>query len=141
MSVNEEELQASIEKCLEESDKAANGNHKSEDTEKTAALFLSTSLKLSYYMEEIEFNQKTAKNEIARIEAEKYSQLKDATLDKKMTEATLANFVAKDPDVVEVKRTSARAEAALKKWTYLINNLKDGHIFFRGINKTNKSWE
>jgi hypothetical protein len=136
-----EKLQESVEQCIQASYDVSQGTHNPEHNERVAALFLTTLLKLSQYMEEVELSQKTLKNEVSRVEAEKYIALKSETFDKKLTEAALTNYVAKDPDVLAMKKEAAQAESSLKKWTYMINNLKDGHIFFRALNnKTNKEW-
>ena len=96
-------------------------------------------MKLALYIEDIEFKTRMSKNEISRIEAEKYFEYKLLNVDKKITESALTNFVCKDKDVLEAKNLNSKLEAEHKKWIYLLNILKDSHIFFRNLAK-NKSW-
>ena len=80
------------------------------------------------------------KNEIARIEGEKYFIYKTSGNEKsKITENMLTNHVAKEPEIVATKLECAKQEATLKKWNYVLNTLKDAHVYFRNVSK-NKTW-
>lgn len=137
MLTNEQDVEQLITECLSETEVARREKYDGEKAERTAALFLSAQLKLSYFIEDIELGSKLAKNEVSRVEAEKYFHYKSDT-DKKLTEVALTQLVAKDPDVILVKKECAEAEARYKKWNYVLSVLKDSHIFFRTIGK--KQW-
>lgn len=128
-----------IEQCFEAIQSASREKYDAVEAEKIAALFLVAQMKLSFLMEEIEMKAKNAKNEIVRIEGEKYFDYKNSSFDKKITENMLTNYVAKEVDIVKAKIECAQQESALKKWGYLLGVLKDGHIYFRNIGKT-KTW-
>ncbi len=127
-----------IEKCFKEIEAASRAKYDSDAADKTAALFLSAQIKLSMIIEDVEFKAKNAKNEIERVEGEKYFEYKNST-DKKITENMLVNSIAKEPEVVSIKKECASQEANLKKYIYILNALKDGHVYFRNLSK-NKSW-
>jgi len=128
-----------IEKCFNEMQEASRIKYDADRADKTAALFLMAQMKLSFLIEEVEMKAKNAKNEITRIEGEKYFEYKTTNTDKKVTENMITNFVAKEPDIVNTRRECAAFEATLKKWNYILGSLKDGHIFFRNLSK-NKTW-
>ncbi len=128
-----------IEKCFDAMQAASREKYDAVEADKIAALFLVAQMKLSFLMEDIEMKSKNAKNEIIRLEGEKYFDYKIQNMDKKITENMLVNYVAKEPDIVKVKIECAQHESALKKWNYLLGTLKDGHIYFRNIGK-NKTW-
>jgi len=130
-----------IDKCMSEIEKAAEEKLDPDNAEKVAALFLYVQLKLANLIEQVELKAKQAKNEVSRVESEKYFECKNssAASDKKITEATLTNYVLKDADVTQSKKDAAELESELKKWNYIINILKDGHVFFRNLSK--KAWQ
>ena len=134
------EIETIIASCLDETTQASRSKYDSEKAEKTAALFLVAQLKISSLIEDLEMTSKQTKNEVSRIEAEKYFEYKMDNSDKKVTEGVLENYVAKHKDVMEAKKNAAMSEAALKKWTFIINTLKDGHLYFRNVSK-NKTWQ
>jgi hypothetical protein len=129
-----------IEKCFSETEAASLNKYDSEKADRTAALFLTAQMKLSFLIEDSEMSAKNSKNEIARLEGEKYFEYKVDNADKKITENMIVNYVAKNPDIVTAKTECAKHEARLKKWNYLLNTLKDGHVYFRNLSK-NKSWQ
>jgi hypothetical protein len=133
------DVESIITECLEAMKTASRDRYDSEEADKTAALFLVAQMKLSFLVEEIEIKTKGSKNDISRVEAEKYFEYKNDNSDKKVTENMIVNSVAKDPDVVQSKQDFIRQEATLKKWNYILNILKDGHVYFRNIGK-NKTW-
>ncbi len=128
-----------IEKCFTEMEEASRSKYDADIADQTAALFLVAQMKLSLLIEDAELKVKNSKNEIIRLEGEKYFDYKIANADKKITENMLSSYVAKEPDIVRVRTENASAEANYKKWNYILNVLKDGHIFFRNLSK-NKTW-
>lgn len=133
------DVESLIEECLTEMSDASREKYDAEKADRTAALFLKTQMKLSYLIEDIEMKSKNAKNEITRIEGEKYFEYKMQNDKIKITENMLSNHVNKDNDIVNAKIDCAKYESGLKKWNYLLGILKDGHIFFRNLSK-NKNW-
>jgi len=135
-------IESVIETCFSEMEAASLDKYDSDKADKTAALFLTAQMKLSFLIEEIEMKAKHAKNEITRIEGEKYFELKTGGVGEKspkITENMLASYVAKNPDIVAAKLECSKQEATLKKWNYIMNVLKDGHVYYRNLSK-NKSW-
>ena|ERR1700723_1900826 len=128
-----------IEECFNEINASSREKYDSDKADRTAALFLAAQMKLSFLIEDIELRARQAKNEITRIEGEKYFEIKIAGGDKKITENALLSALAKEPDIVASKLECAKQEASLKKWIYVLNTLKDSHIYFRNLSK-NKSW-
>jgi hypothetical protein len=128
-----------IERCFTQLQTASREKYDTEEADKTAALFLVAQMKLSFIIEDIELKAKNAKNEIERIEGEKYFEFKTTNSDKKTTENMLVNYVSKSPDIVNAKKECATQEANLKKYLYILNALKDGHIYFRNLSKS-KTW-
>jgi hypothetical protein len=136
--IDDSEIESLIKKCLEEISEAKLGNYDVDRAERTAALFLEASIKLSMLIEGIEFSAKHSKNEIERIAAEKYMEIKTANADKKITETAVTQLLAGQAEVIDSKRQSARDEATLKKWNNILNILKDSHVYFRGIGRKDK---
>ena len=135
------DVESEIERCFAEMRSASRDKYDADQADRTAALFLVAQMKLSFLIEEVEMKAKSAKNEIVRIEGEKYFEYKTASIEKKekTTENLMASYVAKEPDIVKAKAECATQEANLKKWNYLLGVLKDGHIYFRNLSK-NKTW-
>lgn len=133
------DLQTTIESCLEQMTQASISKYDSEKADKTAALFLIAQMKLSALIEDIELKAKQSKNEISRLEGEKYFEFKINGNDKKITENMMSSYLAKEPDIVNAKNENAQHEANLKKYNYIMSTLKDGHVYFRNIGK-NKNW-
>lgn len=129
-----------IEQCFDEMSTASREKYDSDRADRTASLFLTAQMKLSLLIEDIEMKARHAKNEITRLEGEKYFEYKTSNTDKKITENMLTNYIAKSEDIVNAKVEAAKFESTLKKWTYVLNILKDGHIYFRNIGK-NKGWQ
>jgi len=132
------DVEPTMEFCFEELDAASRDKYDSERADKTAASFLVAQFKLAFYIEEVEMQARGAKNEVSRIEAEKYYDFKVNGTEKK-TENMIASFVAKEPEIVDAKNEHAKQESNLKKLNNLLAILKDGHIYFRNIGK-NKAW-
>jgi hypothetical protein len=138
--IDHSDTEAVIEQCFNEISAASRETYDSAKADRTAALFLTAQMKLSFLIEEVELSSKQAKNEIVRVEGEKYFECKEAGQDKKITENMITNYVAKHPDIVNAKTECAKQEAALKKWGFILNSLKDGHIYFRNLAK-GKIWQ
>lgn len=133
------DMETLIEDCFNEISLASREKYDSDKADRTAALFLMAQMKLSFVIEEVEMKAKNAKNEISRIEGEKYFEHLTTTSGKKPTEAAITSGVNKEPEVVKAKADNAEFESNLRKWNYLLNSLKDGHIYFRNLSK-NKTW-
>lgn len=133
------DIETTIETCFSKLQKASSETLDSQDADKTAALFLVAQFKVSSLIEEVEMKARNSKNEISRIEGEKYFFYKTSNVEKKLTENTLSSYIAKEPDIVQAKTDCAQHESNLKKWNYILGVLKDGHIYFRNLGKT-KSW-
>jgi hypothetical protein len=133
------DIEKLIEECFAEISASSREKYDTDKADRTAALFLAAQMKLSFLIEEIELHARQAKNEITRIEGEKYFEFKMGAGDKKITENMLASYVAKDTDIVSAKQAAAQQESALKKWNYVLSTLKDSHIYFRNLSK-GKSW-
>lgn len=141
MKTNKEEFESMVENCFTELSSAYKEKYDIEKAEKTAALFLSTQMQLALFIEDIELKARHSKNEIERIEAIKYFEVKNDAVDgKKITEAALKQFIAKDADVINAKKANSEAEAELKKFNYLMSSLKDGVYFFRSLGKNKGIW-
>jgi hypothetical protein len=136
------DIESVIEGCFSEMEAASRDKYDSDKADRTAALFLTAQMKLSFLIEEIEMKAKQSKNEITRIEGEKYFEFKTGGAGEKapkITENMLTSYVAKDPDIVAAKLECSKQEATLKKWNYISNVLQNSHIYFRNIGK-NKGW-
>jgi hypothetical protein len=133
------DIETIIEECFNEISASSRMKYDSDKADRTAALFLMAQMKLSFLIENVEFGAKQAKNEVTRIEGEKYFDYKMSAIDKKITENMITSHVAKESDIVAAKLECAKQEAALKKWNYLLNTLKDSHIYFRNLSKS-KTW-
>jgi hypothetical protein len=133
------EIESTVESCFKEMHNASLQKYDADKADRTAALFLITQMRLSSLIEDVEMKAKNAKNEITRIEAEKYFEYKTNNSDKKITENMLLNYIAKDSDIIKTKKECVQYETNYKKWTYILGTLKDGHIYFRNLGK-NKNW-
>lgn len=140
MKTNKEEFEEMIGKCFAELSTARKEKYDADKAVNTASLFLEAQMLLAFFIADIELQASHFKNEIERIESIVYFRIKDETLGKKPTEATLVHFVAKDPEVIAARRASAEGQAELKKYNYLMSSLKEGHIFFRNIGKAKGPW-
>jgi hypothetical protein len=134
MKIEKEQFEALAEKCFVELLKASTEKYDSEKAERTAALLLTAQMQLAFYIEDCDLRARHSKNEISRIEAVKYYEIKNAQLGKQ-TEMMLANAVAKDADVIAARRINAEAEADVKKLNYLMSTFKDSTYFFRSMSK------
>jgi hypothetical protein len=137
--IDHSDLEKVVEECFIELASSSRDKYDTDKADRTAALFLVAQMKLSFLIEEVELRARQAKNEITRIEGEKYFDFKISSGDKKITENMLTNYLAKEPDIVACKLECAKQEAALKKWNYVLSTLKDSHIYFRNLSK-NKTW-
>lgn len=133
------DIEKMIDECFEELTQSSRQKYDADKADRTAALFLCAQMKLSLLIESVELMAKQAKNEITRIEGEKYFEFKTASGEKKITENMTTSHIAKDADIVAAKFECAKHEATLKKWTYILSTFKDSHIYFRNLSK-NKTW-
>lgn len=141
MKTNKEEFEDLVEKCYLELSLAYKETYSPEKAEKTAAMFLAAQMQLAFFITSIERDAKFSKAEIERIGAEKYFEVKDNSIsEKKITEATLQNMVAKNEEVIKAKKLNCEIEAELKKYGYIMSSLKDGHHYFKMIAKANSEW-
>lgn len=138
MKTNKEDFEGLISKCFSELTLASQEKYDADKAERTAAMFLAAQVQLAFFIADVDLRARHSKNDISRVEAQKYFELKDDFGGKKPTEAALTNGVAKHSEVIEAKRANSEAESDLKKYNYLMSSLKDGHIFFRGLGK--KAW-
>lgn len=135
MQTNEKEIEELIEKCFIELNSAHKEKYEAEKAERTAAMFLAAQMKLSIIMADIELQARHSKNEIERVEADVYFKTKEDNIVKKLSEASLTQYMSRDPSVIAAKTNSAKSEANLKKYTFIMASLKEGHLFFRGLSK------
>jgi|ERR1700722_1131410 len=135
MSTNKAEFEELVEKCFAELKAASQDKYETDKAERTAALFLQAQMKLAFFIEDIESAARHSKSFIDKIESDKYFEIKDAAVGKKITEAAMEHSVAHDPVVVEAKKANSNAESELRKYNYLMASLKEGHIFFRGMGR------
>src|ERR1700678_2103811 len=122
MKIDKDELEKQILFCINELNIAQSEAYPPEKAERTSASFLIAQMKLAYFISDIELRAKRSKSEIDKIEAETYFAAKIGS-DKKITESSLQQTVAKDAAVVEVKNKNCEAEAEQKKYTYLMQTL------------------
>jgi len=127
-----------ISKVMLETAKAHKEKYDAEKAEKTAAMCLDARMHLSKFIEDVELRAKQSKTEIERVEAERYFIYKDNKGDKKATEQALKQYVAQDEFVIEANKQCAKAESELKKWSYLMDCLKDSFYYFKSIATKNK---
>ncbi len=137
---NEQKVEALIQECLAEVSLAHKEKYDAAKAELTAAKFLDARMRLSEFIENVELRARQSKSEIDRVKSEVYFEVKDSNSAKKITEATIESGVLKHESVVEIKREHAAAEASLKKWNYIMDVLKDGHYYFKGIAKVKGPW-
>jgi hypothetical protein len=140
LNSNASEVEELISQCFSETEKASRENYDFMKADKTAALFLTAQYKLSLLIEDIEFDAKNSKNEVSRLEGEKYFEFKTENADKKTTDSMINAYIAKSQDIIDAKKSYAKNESILKKYNFILNTLKDGHVYFRNLNK-NKSWQ
>lgn len=136
---NTQELEDIITKCLAEMETAALDRYETDKADRTAALFLVAQMKISLVIEDIELKAKQSKNEVERLEGQKYLEIKNQVSEKKITENAIQAHIVVSDDIYKAKQAAAEYEANLKKLTFLFNTLKDGHIYFRNTHKT-KQW-
>jgi hypothetical protein len=133
------DTQQVIEECFGYLDKSSRERMDTEQADKVAALFLVAQMKLAIHLQDVEMLSRQSKNNIERVEGEKYFEFKNSSGDKKITADMLSSMVAKDADVVKAKNDFTKNESDLKKYTHVLNVLKDGHLFYRNASKT-KQW-
>lgn len=133
-----QEVEQLVTKCLQASQDAHEGKFDNDRAQNIAAIFLTAEIRLTFFIGDIELRAKHCKNEIERVEAEKYQQIKVSATGK-TTEVALEKSIARDVDVIRAKQECAEAESEAKKWNYLLGVLKDGHIYFRNLGKASNT--
>lgn len=103
-----------------------------------AAASLEAQLLLADILSSAEFEVKQRENDLDFIEAEIATNIRTEFKEpsKKITEAQVKELVSSKKEIKEAKSNSAVAHKEFKKWQYIYNTLKDSHIFFRNLNKT-----
>ena len=103
LNSNASEVEELISQCFSETEKASRENYDFMKADKTAALFLTAQYKLSLLIEDIEFDAKNSKNEVSRLEGEKYFEFKTENADKKTTDSMINAYIAKSQDIIDAK--------------------------------------
>lgn len=106
---------------------------------RTAALALKAQMLMAEFLADAEGRAKGMKHNVEFIESEVYFDQKNLS-DKKLSEAALQQFVAKDKAVVKAKSNMIEAEVEFKKWVSIFAVLKEAHIFFRNIGNGKNEW-
>lgn len=133
---NQQTVEVLVQECMKEISVAHMEKYDVEKAELTAAKFLFTRMKLSEFIGDIVLQSNQTDNEVSRVEAEKFLFFKSSKSNgEKITDAGLKALVTKNEEVVQAKQDAAEAEAALKRWNYLIDTLKDGFYYFKSIGK------
>jgi hypothetical protein len=137
--IDHSDAESVVEECFNQLKLASEDKYDAEKADRTASLLLVAQMKLAFLIEDAEMKAKNAKNEVTRIEGEKYFEYKTSNVGKKITENMLTSYVASDQDIFATKSEAVKQEANLKKWNYLLGTLKDAHIYFRNLSKN--KWE
>jgi DNA repair exonuclease SbcCD ATPase subunit len=101
-----------------------------------AAASLEAQLLLADILSSAEFEVKQRENDLDFLEAELATNIRTENREKKITEAQVKELISSKSEVREARNNSAVAHKEFKKWQYIFNTLKDSHIFFRNLNKT-----
>jgi hypothetical protein len=103
-----------------------------------AAAALECQLKLADVLSSAEFEMKQRENDLEFSEGEKATNIRTSYREKdlKLTEAQVKEHITSDTQIKESKKSLAEAQRDYKKWQYIYNTLKDAHIFFRNLNKS-----
>lgn len=103
-----------------------------------AAASLEAQLRLADILSSAEFEVKQSENNLDFIEAELATNIRAEYREpsKKITEAQVKELINTKSEIKEAKANAAEAHREFKKWQYIFNTLKDAHIFFRNINKS-----
>lgn len=105
--------------------------------EKIAAAAWSAQFGLSTLLPDAKLRAKQSKNfvKLAKAQADKKYRGSNGS-DKKRTEAQIEQLVTSDPEVISAESALLSAEHEAEKWECVLSSIKDGHIFFRNLNKT-----
>ncbi len=137
-----ETLEASVKRMVAEVSselvKVHSGKYDEKRAVRTAALALKAQFDLAEFLADVEGTAKGAKNSVKIIESTVYFDCRDAS-EKKISEAALQQMVAKDQRTANVESAAVEAEKTAKKWANVFNILKDAHIFFRNLGKSERS--
>jgi hypothetical protein len=104
--------------------------------EKVAAAAWSAQFGLSTFLPDAKLRAKQAKNLLKLVKAQADKKYRDSNGEKRRTEAQIEQLVTSDPEVVAAEAALLAAEHEAEKWECVLSSIKDGHIFFRNLNKT-----
>lgn len=129
-----DEVQSLINECLESLKQAHERSFNTDKAVKAAASALRATFAVNDFIADADLRARHSKNEIERIEADKYRKYKE-TATAKITDTALNKMVDSDADVIAAKRAHAEAESEAKNWNNFYNILNNAHIFFRNLAK------
>ena len=129
-------IQTLVEFVLNQVQAVQSGTFDSVKSDVVAAASLEAQLLLADILSSAEFEVKQRENDLDFLEAELATNIRTENREKKITEAQVKELISSKSEVKEARNNSAVAHKEFKKWQYIYNTLKDSHIFFRNLNKT-----
>jgi len=131
-------IESLVEFVLNQVQSVRDGTFDTIKSDVVAAASLEAQLLLADILSSAEFEVKQRENDLDFIEAEIATNIRTEFKEpsKKITEAQVKELVSSKLEIKEAKSNSAVAHKEFKKWQYIYNTLKDSHIFFRNLNKT-----
>lgn len=104
-----------------------------------AAACLEAQLKLASIVANDEFEARQAKAELECVLGERAVSIRENSAER-ITDATMTALLSKDSKVKTAKQVYADKERESKKYGLINATLSNAHIFFRGLDKTNKGF-
>lgn len=131
-------IETLVEFVLNQVQAVQNSTFDSVKSDVVAAASLEAQILLADILSSAEFEVKQRENDLDFLEAEFATNIRSENKEpsKKITEAQVKELVNSKPEIKEAKSNSATAHKEFKKWQYIYNTLKDSHIFFRNLNKS-----
>jgi len=129
-------IETLVEFVLNQVQAVQSGTFDSVKSDVVAAASLEAQLLLADILSSAEFEVKQRENDLDFLEAELATNIRTENREKKITEAQVKELISSKSEVKEARTNSAVAHKEFKKWQYIYNTLKDSHIFFRNLNKT-----
>lgn len=131
-------IESLVDFVLNQVESVKNGDFDPIKGDVVAAASLEAQLRLSDILSSAEFEVKQSENTLDFIEAELATNIRAEYREpsKKITEAQVKELINSRVEIKEAKANAANAHREFKKWQYIFNTLKDAHIFFRNINKS-----
>lgn len=131
-------IESLVEFVLQQVQAVQSGTFDTVKSDVVAAASLEAQILLSDILSSAEFEVKQRENDLDFLEAELATNIRAENKEpsKKITEGQVKELISSKPEVKEAKSNSAAAHKEFKKWQYIFNTLKDAHIFFRNLNKT-----